>query len=48
MAHKRKAKKNIRCIVYLATVADENTVDQKERKQLRYIRNMPKPISCRS
>ena len=42
MAHKRKAKKNIRCIVYLATVADENTVDQKERKQLRYIREYAK------
>ena len=42
MAHKRKAKKNIRCIVYLATVADENTVDRKEQKQLRYIREYAK------
>ena len=32
MAHKRKVKKNIRCIVYLATVADEDTVDRKEQK----------------
>ena len=42
MAHKRKAKKNIRCIVYLATVADEDTVDRKEQKQLRYIREYAK------
>ena len=42
MAHKRKAKKNIRCIVYLATVADEDTVDRKEQKLLRYIREYAK------
>ena len=42
MAHKRRAKKNIRCIVYLATVADEDTVDRKEQKQLRYIREYAK------
>ena len=42
MAHKRKAKKNIRCIVYLATVADEDTVDRKEQTQLRYIREYAK------
>lgn len=38
MAHKRKNKKAIRCIVYLATFADEDTVDRKEQKQLKYIR----------
>lgn len=42
MAQKRRAKKNIRCIVYLATVADEDTVDRKEQKQLRYIREYAK------
>ena len=42
MAHKRRAKKNIRCIVCLATVADEDTVDRKEQKQLRYIREYAK------
>lgn len=42
MVHKRRAKKNIRCIVYLATVADEDTVDRKEQKQLRYIREYAK------
>jgi len=38
VAHKRKNKKAIRCIVYLATFADEDTVDRKEQKQLKYIR----------
>ena len=38
MAHKRKNKKAIRCIVYLATFADEDNVDRKEEKQLKYIR----------
>ena len=42
MAHKRKANKNIRFIGYLATVADEDTVDRKEQKQLRYIREYAK------
>lgn len=37
MAHKRKNKKAIRCIVYLATFADEDTVDRKEQKRFYWL-----------
>lgn len=38
---KKKGKK-LRCFVYLSTKADERTVEEKERKQLRYIREYAK------
>lgn len=38
---KKKGRK-LRCFVYLSTKADERTVEEKEKKQLRYIREYAK------
>ncbi len=38
---KKKGRK-LRCFVYLSTNADERTVEEKEKKQLRYIREYAK------
>lgn len=37
-----KRRKRLRCFVYLSTHAEERIVEQKERKQLRYIREYAK------
>ena len=38
----KKRRKPLGCFVYLSTQADERMVDEKERKQLRYIREYAK------
>lgn len=38
----KKRRKNLRCFVYLSTQAEEWLVEEKERKQLRYIREYAK------
>ena len=38
----KKRRKPLECFVYLSTQADERMVDEKERKQLRYIREYAK------
>lgn len=38
----KKKGKRLRCFVYLSTQAEERTVEEKEKKQLRYIREYAK------
>lgn len=38
----KKKGKRLRCLVYLSTQAEERTVEEKEKKQLRYIREYAK------
>lgn len=37
-----KKREKLRCFVYLSTQAEERTVEEKEKKQLRYIREYAK------